>query len=188
LSKNHFKTLTLFKYSHPDCKVAFLLTVNSILLLSNKNYFMKNFKILTIALLSVMLTIGACAPDDTEDNTPKFEVTEVTMTPSANATEVEINGKIKVKNISSATVNLYWARKNVNIPSAWETAVCDHELCYPNTVGERDLILEAGQEVELKAVFRPNGLAGTGSVDLSVYEKGKQSTTEKTFTFTATAR
>lgn len=149
---------------------------------------MKNFKILTIALLSVILTIGACAPDDTEDNTPKFEVTEVDMTPSANATSVEINGKIKVKNISSATLNLYWARKNVTIPSAWETAVCDHERCYSDNISERDLILEAGQEIELKAVFRPNGLTGTGSVDLSIYEKADQSNTEKTFTFTATAR
>lgn len=151
---------------------------------------MKNFKLLTAVLvLAVSMTIYSCDPDTTDDTPtgPSFTVTEVDMTPTGNSSDVELNGKMKVKNTSEEQVNLYWVRNNITVPATWETALCDHELCYPVATVERDLILEAGQEVELKLVFRPAGERGTGSADLVLYDKADQAGTTVTHTFTATA-
>lgn len=148
---------------------------------------MKNFRLLTaILVLAVSMTVYSC--NDDEPIGPSFSVTEIEMSPTGRAIDVDINGKIKVKNTSDAQINLYWVRNNIVVPNGWETALCDHELCYPVAVVERDLILEAGQEVELKLVFRPDGNVGTGSADLVLYDKADQAGTTKTYTFSAMAQ
>ncbi len=151
---------------------------------------MKNFRLLAALLvLAVSMTIYSCDPDTTDDTPagPSFSVTEVEMAPSGMSTDIELNGKVNVKNTSEEQINLYWLRNNISVPNGWETALCDHELCYPVATVERDLILEAGQEVELKLVFRPGGNRGSGSADLVLYDKADQAGTTVTHTFNATA-
>lgn len=152
---------------------------------------MKNLRLLAaLVILAVSMTVYSCG-DDTDDGTsepagPSFSVTEVDMEPVGSINDVEINGKIKVKNTSDAQINLYWIRNNITVPTGWETALCDHELCYPTSVVERDLILDVDQEVELKLVFRPDGNRGPGSADIVLYDKADRAGSEKTYSFTAT--
>jgi hypothetical protein len=149
---------------------------------------MKNFKLLAAILLLVgSVTIYSCGDDTPVATGPSFSVTEVEMNPTGTITDVDINGKVKIKNTSDAQINLYWVRNNINVPNNWLTAFCDHVLCYPVATIEGDIILEAGQEEELKLVFRPDGNRGTGSADLVLYDKADQAGSTVTHTFTATA-
>ena len=151
---------------------------------------MKNFKLLAaILVLAVSMTIYSCDPDTTDDTPsgPSFTITEVDMAPSDVASAPEINGKIKVKNNTGEQINLYWIRNNVSVPTGWEATVCDHELCNPVSTTERDLILNADQEIELKLTFYANGTRGSGSADLVIYDKADEAGTTATYTFNATA-
>jgi hypothetical protein len=148
---------------------------------------MKNFKLLSLALLAVVaLTVASCGPDEPAE--PNFTVTEINYTVSGNVSESELNAIVYVENTSSETITLYWNRQNIVVPSGWETAVCDHNLCYPSNVIEHDLVLTAGQKIELKMVFYPNNVDGTGSCDLKIYDTADQTNTEAVYSFTATAR
>ena len=149
---------------------------------------MKNFKFLALAMFAVVaLSFSSCTTDDTPAE-PSFTVTEINYTVSGNVSLSELNAKITVKNTSDATVTLYWVRQNVIVPTGWGTAICDHNLCYPENVNEHDLVLTAGQEIELKGVFYPNGTDGTGTYDLLMYDTADQANTEQTYSFSATAR
>jgi hypothetical protein len=151
---------------------------------------MKNLKLLSLALLAVVaLTIASCSPDEPDEPTaPKFTVTEINYTATANASEPELITKISIKNTSSEAITLHWVRQNVVIPTGWATAVCDHIQCYPVEVDEKDLPLDAGATIELKMNFYPDGIDGTGTCDLVIYDKADQTNTTGTYSFSATAR
>jgi hypothetical protein len=149
---------------------------------------MKKFKFLALAIFAVVaLTISSCSPDDTPAE-PSFTVTEVNYTILGAASDAELNAIVTVKNTSDEEITLYWVRQNVTVPTGWATAICDHNLCYPENVAEHDLILTAGQEIELKGVFYPNNVDGTGSYDLLIYDTVDRANTEATYSFSATAR
>ncbi len=147
---------------------------------------MKSLKLLSLALFAVItFSISSCTPDDTE---PKFTVTEINFSVSGNVTDSELNAKVHVTNTSDETITLHWIRQNVITPTGWKTTVCDHNQCYPETTNEQDLVLTAGEEIELKFAFYPEGIEGTGTADLVIYDKADRTNTEGTFNFSGTAR
>jgi hypothetical protein len=149
---------------------------------------MKNFKLLSLAVFAIIaLTIASCSTDP-EPTGPNFSVTEINYTVTANASEPELIGKVSITNTSSEAITLHWVRQNVVTPSGWATAVCDHIQCYPLEVDEKDLPIDAGATIELKMNFYPDGIDGTGSCDLVIYDIADQENTKATYSFTATAR
>ena len=148
---------------------------------------MKSFKLLSI-LAIIVLSISSCSTDPDEPTGPSFTVTEINYAGSGAATDSDILAKVYVENTSDADITLHWVRENVSVPSGWETAICDHNLCYPKTTGEEDLVLTAGQKIELKFTFYPNSVDGTGTADLVIYDTADQTGTTATYSFSATAR
>lgn len=149
---------------------------------------MKNFKLLSLAAFAIIaLTIASCGTDDTPAE-PNFSVTEINYTASGNASEPELIGKVSITNTSSEAITLHWVRQNVVTPAGWATAVCDHIQCYPVEVDEKDLPLDAGATIELKMNFYPDGIDGTGTCDLVIYDTADRANTEVTHSFSATAR
>jgi hypothetical protein len=148
---------------------------------------MKQLQLLLALCLAVFsLSMPSCGDD--EPLAPSFSTTEVTMSPLGTAADAELIGKIKVKNETASEITLKWVRQNVNVPTGWETAVCDHVQCYDKAMGERPLVIAANSEIELKLNFYPNGTAGTGTGELKLYDPANQTGTEKVFSFSATAR
>jgi|GEM_PF-6812176 hypothetical protein len=155
---------------------------------------MKNFKLLSLALFAVIaLTIASCGTDDTPLTPPtpagpNFSVVEINYTAAGNATEAELVGKVSVTNTSAEDITLHWVRQNVVTPTGWTTAVCDHLQCYTPILEANDLLIEANTTIELKMNFYPDGIAGTGSSDLLIYDTADQANTEATYSFSAVAR
>ena len=148
---------------------------------------MKSFKLLSI-LAIIVLSISSCSTDPDEPTGPSFTVTEINYAGSGAATDSDILAKVYVENTSDADITLHWVRENVSVPSGWETAICDHNLCYPKTTGENDLELTANQKIQVKFTFYPNGADGTGTGDLVLYDKANQAGSTQTLNFSATAR
>jgi hypothetical protein len=151
---------------------------------------MKNFKLLSLALLAVIaLTIASCGTDDTPPTPagPNFSVVEVNYTVTGNA-EAELVTKVSVTNTSAEDITLHWVRQNVVTPTGWITAVCDHLECYAPMLEANDLLIEANTTIELKMNFYPDGISGTGSSDLLIYDTADQANTEATYSFSAVAR
>lgn len=149
---------------------------------------MKSFKLLSVAFFAIIaLSITSC---DTDSNAsePSFTVTEINYSATGNASDSDILAKVYVENTSEADITLHWVRQNVSVPAGWETAICDHNLCYPTATNEKDLVLTAGQKIELKFTFYPNDTEGTGTSDLVIYDTADQDATTATYSFSATAR
>ena len=83
----------------------------------------------------------------------------------------------------TTTINVAWERLSVDMPEEWATAVCDPNQCYApmadQPLGPGSVLIpfsmDAGSTVtgaEFYVQFIPNGVSGSGSVSLRVYEVG----------------
>jgi len=82
-----------------------------------------------------------------------------------------------VTNNSDETLELRWSRTIVEMPDAWDTQVCDANLCWDIIVnsnvdadlGTNDpLVLAPGESSNLDVYILPKGVAGTAQVTLTV--------------------
>ncbi len=82
-----------------------------------------------------------------------------------------------ITNNTNDTLLIRWERNVVNIPNGWETKICDENLCYVEFVNsnidielmlEEPLILEPNTSSNLDVHFVPNGLVGSGKVEVEV--------------------
>ena len=82
-----------------------------------------------------------------------------------------------------STINVAWERVLEDIPEGWATAICDPNQCYSpfsdEPLGPGSVLIPfpmtAGQTITGDAFyvqFQPNGVAGSGTVRLKVYEVG----------------
>jgi Secretion system C-terminal sorting domain len=78
-----------------------------------------------------------------------------------------------VQNNTAADIDLYWERQNVQIPAAWRTTVCDLNLCWGEATNTQPFTLPPtplhtdGELLEIQ--FRPNGVSGSGSCEVAVF-------------------
>lgn len=150
---------------------------------------MKSINLFFFAIISLLI-ITACDEVGPVVNIPppvSFSVDAINVAPTGSATDSEIVGKISVKNETSEPLNLMWQKEDIGLPSGWQTAICDHMLCYGTHIVERPLMLEANQEIEIKFNFYPNRRRGQGSSRLSIYVAEDQENTIQTTTFSAEA-
>lgn len=84
-----------------------------------------------------------------------------------------------------------WTRVVEDIPSEWETAICEAELCHPTTKTTSEFNLGIGNSFEFKLNFYPWGVKDCGNVKIVVASKANPSNTDSFYaeicTFDATA-
>ncbi len=101
-------------------------------------------------------------------------------------TSEEISPNIILKNISSRTLELKWERIKNQLPSGWESAVCDKQ-CYSGYLDSKTFSLAPGESIsDFRVNFRPNGNDGIGSAEIKIFEL-KQPQNQYTITFSASA-
>ena len=141
-----------------------------------------------VALLGSMLAISACTKEPVEPEPDPISFTLSTLSASETGngkTADEINPKSVLTNTSGRAIQLKWVRYDVNVPEEWEVAVCDDEACHIPTVGSRVMDLSDGEVVEMKITFRPNGMEGTGTAKLVMFDPADSAATAQVVNFTA---
>ena len=133
-------------------------------------------KVLKLSLLSFTLAFCAVSASVMAQN--------VTITPAQAyitglPTETAIKAESWLQNNTTSDIDLVWVRENVQVPAGWETAVCDINLCWGPTLGTTSFTLpptpthNAGAILDLQ--FRPNGIEGSGSAEIGVYNASDNS-------------
>lgn len=114
----------------------------------------------------------------------------VTITPNPVDTIFEVDGArlasgepfdlvaaATIVNNTVDTLLIRWERNVVNLPTGWETKICDENLCYVEFVNSNidaelmlnePLILEPNSTSNLDVHFVPNGFTGVGKVEVEI--------------------
>lgn len=103
-------------------------------------------------------------------------------------TDLFIKIESMVTNNTNAMMDVRWERYNVQLPTAWDNAVCDKNGCYAPSVDTETFSINPGEMSILSIWFVPSSTAGTGTVDLRVYNVADSASTVITTSFTATAQ
>lgn len=86
-----------------------------------------------------------------------------------------------MNNSTDATDTVFTWTRIEDIPSGWETAVCEDELCYPTSKSTNDINLGNGKSMVFKLNFYPWSIRDCGAGTLVIVSK-KNSTNRDTFT------
>lgn len=106
----------------------------------------------------------------------------------ANTVEIIANNELSTVPTSS-TDTLRWKRIVEQVPSGWETLVCDNNLCYGPTVDEapQDAIISGTKDNNIDVHFRPDSIEGSGLVKIHIWDVNDSLNSNHTLTFTAKA-
>lgn len=149
---------------------------------------MKSLKLLSLALFAVVaFTISSCTEDEPTYVVP-FTISNINADAVGSMNDVEIVGTFDITNNTGEELTLNWIRGNVDFPAGWESAICDHILCYDRALSENELVLDANATVEIKFNFYPEGVSGSGTADLEVYDSVNRTESTQTVSFSALAR
>ena len=109
-------------------------------------------------------------------------VNEVTAPP------VEMVGHNNVNNTGNSTITLRWKKINETIPASWTgVQICDDNLCYSHTVSTMTIDVGGTRSTIIDAHFLNGGEAGTGTLDVLVYDEADSANTAKMLYFEAKA-
>lgn len=90
---------------------------------------------------------------------------------------LDLVAKSNIINNTSDTLYLKWERNIVSMPDTWDAKVCDPNLCYndfissnidPDLMLNEPVVLLPNGKANLDLHFVPNGVAGTGQVEVEV--------------------
>lgn len=92
-------------------------------------------------------------------------------------------GKNFIYNTSNDALTLTW-RRVTNNPNIGTTAICDINICYPETTNAASFTLEAGDTGNLDVHFYPGDeyATGTGTVEVILFEPDDSANTVQSFT------
>ncbi len=90
-----------------------------------------------------------------------------------------------VTNNTNSVMDVRWERINVQIPAVWDNAVCDKNGCYAPTVDSETFSINPGEMSILSIWFVPSSTAGTGTVDLRIYNVADSTNSVITNSYTA---
>ena len=141
-----------------------------------------------LVLLEALLFIASCgdeAPLPQPESPFSINITDPNV--SGSATDTEIIATIEVTNKTNEALTLEWIRTNVQVPSNWETSVCDNVLCYPPNINSRPLSFLANETISLRLSFYPNATIGQGTADVILYDPTDRANTEQTVSYTGMA-
>jgi hypothetical protein len=81
-------------------------------------------------------------------------------------------GDIDLNNLQSLPVQMAWEVVDDQLPVTWEVSFCDPSNCYPIGITSHDFTLPVGGSNNIFNVhFYPNGMAGSGTVQVRVYNR-----------------
>ncbi len=99
---------------------------------------------------------------------------QLVITPSPASASGPSSGLVKaiaeVENTSANPIDCRWERINVNIPSGWQTAVCDKIRCHAAGIYTEEFTLDPGEVGNMSVWFSPNNIDGSGMVEVWVYD------------------
>jgi len=90
-------------------------------------------------------------------------------------TNLEANLQVTIRNNTNDTIFLKWERNVINMPKSWMSRVCDDNFCYPQAINSNidpSLYLNEPLRIlprrtnKLQVHFVPNGMTGTGKIEL----------------------
>ncbi len=140
-------------------------------------------KKLLFALLAGSFVFASCERDPIEEPAIEFSLASTAVSNSARAISAEIDAKVKFKNLESTPITVKWQRYDVNIPTDWQVAVCDNEQCRVPAVTEYTMTIPANDSFELKLVAYPNGVIGTGTARIRLYDPADSARTVRSVLF-----
>ena len=120
-----------------------------------------------ITFLLSLLMLGATSfaqIDFEKDTVPKIYVDQANF---------DYWSKNKLTNSSSDPNDTLftWTRVLNDIPSTWETAICDQTTCYPPEDSTKDLVLKQGDFFDFKVNFYLYNTGGCGSAKVIIQSK-----------------
>lgn len=132
-------------------------------------------RILLTLITVAFFSAGLVAQDFTVNPSP------VNVTGDANTSLIEASSK--VINNTSEVLNLRWERIE-EIPSEWQTLICDNQLCWGPAKSSNDFTLQPDEQGDMKPNFDPNGVVGTGVVRMLIYDPLDSLNTVQEHTYT----
>jgi hypothetical protein len=87
-------------------------------------------------------------------------------------------------NIPAGTM-LKWKRINNSLPAGWDALICDDELCWSPTYNGGNIY--ASVDGRLDVHFKPNGIVGTGTVTIRVWNPTDSATTAFNIVYNGTS-
>jgi len=93
-----------------------------------------------------------------------------------------------VTNTTNATMTVRWERYNVQIPTTWDNAVCDKDICHSAFVDTETYTIDPGEMALMSIWFVPNNNPGTGSVELRIYNEADSANSVITNTYSTMAQ
>lgn len=137
-------------------------------------------KKLLLASACIAALASSCKEDDPITPDPiQFSLASTTVSNTGRASSVEIDAKIKFKNLENSAVTVRWERYDVNIPATWQVSVCDNEQCRVPSIDAYTMTIPANDSFDMKAVFYPNNEMGTGSIYIRMYDPADSARTVK---------
>lgn len=123
-------------------------------------------KTILLSIFSIVLfSFGAIA-----QNTEDFYITPKPVNVTGDASASSIEAPSKVVNKTDDVLNLRWERFVIDMPSGWDVAICDNQLCYPPTTITNDYTLQPREEADMKPTFYTNGIEGSATIRVFVYD------------------
>jgi len=110
-----------------------------------------------------------------------------TLEGSGSSGDFSINVTSHLVNNSDVPLDITWQRIEVSLPEEWSTQICDIQQCYLAWVPSESFFLGVGDTAPLKVQFKPQGVAGSGEVDMFVSTEINGSPVTLTKKFLATA-
>lgn len=98
-----------------------------------------------------------------------FTVSPSPVDVTGNSSTSLIEASSQVINNTNEVLNLRWERIE-EIPSEWETLICDNQLCWGPAKSSNDFTLEPNAEGDMKPNFKPNGVSGVGVVRMLIFD------------------
>ncbi|MEY2923702.1 MAG: hypothetical protein RLZZ337_242 [Bacteroidota bacterium] len=130
-------------------------------------------KTLTLLLAASLFSINALAQISF-----KYRTVEKVYFDKENF-DYAVNNEI-INGTTDATDTVFTWTRIEDIPSGWETAVCEDELCYPTSKATNDINLGAGKSMKFKLNFYPWSIRDCGAGKIVIVSK-KNSSNRDTF-------
>jgi len=124
-----------------------------------------------IYLLQLIVLLAVSNGYSNCNNAVSFEIDSLQVTACAPHTNFDIVAEINIQNTSGSAKDYRWEKLVEDFDNSWEVAICDKNNCYLTSVNTKNFNLSAGEKGILNAHFYPNGVAGTGSLTLRVYNE-----------------
>lgn len=105
----------------------------------------------------------------------------------ADATAAQTEAVSSIYNASGFELNVYWQRDSTVLPAGWSVDFCEKNGCFPASAMDTIFTLFVKENAPLSAVFRPNGIPGTGWMRVRLYSGSSGIHFDKDVVFMATA-